>query len=72
VLLCIRDLANKYGLEFERRYSGQAYSNPGAQMMGQGSMALSAGPGGGSSLMYDYIANLFYFGFRKPLIEALK
>ena len=22
--------------------------------------------------MYEYIANLFYFGFRKPLIEALK
>ena len=22
--------------------------------------------------MYDYIASLFYFGFKKPLIEALK
>jgi hypothetical protein len=31
-----------------------------------------AGPGGGSSHMYDYIANLFYFGFKRPLIEALK
>lgn len=22
--------------------------------------------------MYDYIASLFYFGFKKPLIEALR
>ena len=29
-------------------------------------------PGVGSSYMYEYIANLFYFGFKRPLIEALK
>ena len=68
MLLCIRDLARRYGHEFERRYSGS--SHYGAGQMGHHGGQVE--PGGGSSQMYEYIANLFYFGFKKPLIEALK
>lgn len=75
VLLCIRDLAKNYGSEFEKRYStGKlTLSQTAKKELEQASEQVEVtGPGGGSIFMYDYIASLFYFGFKEPLIEALK
>jgi hypothetical protein len=66
VLYCIRDLARKYGEQLEKQYS-----NPG----GVASSAINSNQrlsGGGSIFLYEFIANLFYFGFKKQLINALK
>ena len=86
VLYCIRDLARHYGHVFERRYSqGQPGLTAGGASSGQSGKDMKAAGGGtkdsnmseivpgvGSSHMYEYIASLFYFGFKRPLIEALK
>jgi hypothetical protein len=67
VLYCIRDLARKYGEQLEKRYSmGPSGVASNAINMNQ---RLS---GGGSIQLYEFIANLFYFGFKKQLINALK
>lgn len=65
VLVCIKDLAKNFGREIEQRYSGKKenYHN---QFMEQRL------PGGGHREMYEFIANLFYFGFKKQLIDCLK
>jgi len=42
-----------------------------ASQMNISMMTSMEGPGG-SQQMYDFISNLFYFGFKRPLIEALK
>jgi len=73
VLLCIRDLAKNYGHIFESRYSLKQLSVNGFVQAQQQSLAPPPqGQCGGSLLMYDFICSLFYFGFKKPLIEALK
>ena len=63
VLLCIKDLAKNYGREIEERYGG-AHSKE-LQVMRRL-------PGGGHRQMYEFICNLFYFGFKKQLIDCLK
>jgi hypothetical protein len=75
VLSCIRDLAKNYGCEIEGRYcSGKLTTSMIAQqeLVNIDEQIEVDGPGGGNLFMYDYIASLFYFGFKKPLIEALK
>lgn len=63
VLICIRDLARRYGPEIEKRYS-----DPDSDQ----NLMIQRVPGCGQQLMYQFIANLFFFGFKKQLIDCLK
>lgn len=78
MLLCIKDLAKHYGKEIEERFSkpppaASRDKKPVAQAV---DLPLPANapiiPGLGSNHMYSFITRLFYFGFKRPLIEALK
>jgi hypothetical protein len=56
-------MTRNFGKEIEARYAGP--TNAGTQMM-------QRLPGGGHRQMYEFIANLFYFGFKRQLIDCLK
>ena len=75
VLLCIKDLAKNYGKEIEERFSKappgyveKASKIPEVPMVANAPVI----PGLGSVHMYNFIGSLFFFGFKKPLIECLK
>ena len=75
VLLCIKDLAKNYGNEIEQRFSkgsSSSSNNAGGAIPSSSGSNNQVIPGLGSIHMYHFIARLFYFGFKKPLIEALR
>lgn len=69
VLICIKDLAKNYGDEIEERFSKSKDSRAQIPMNNKGGPVI---PGLGSIHMYHFIANLFYFGFKRPLIDCLR
>jgi hypothetical protein len=78
VLLCIRDLAKNYGRELEARFSkppgghDDTTRRPNTSPPPGSAPGQRATPGLGSIHMYTFIGSLFYFGFKKPLIDCLK
>lgn len=73
-MICIKDLAKGYGKELETRFSkappGYVESNKYPEIPRIANAPII--PGLGSIHMYKFIGSLFYFGFKKPLIDCLK
>lgn len=76
VLICIKDLAKNYGDDIEKYFSRPSPESKKNDKILEYNQNLSRNVkvigGLGSFYMYRFITNLFYFGFNKPLIDALK
>jgi hypothetical protein len=74
VLLCIKDLCKNYGDELIKKFSipPKGYKDDNKDNVPDIPMGSQVIQGLGSIHVYNKIASLFYFGFKKPLIDCLK
>lgn len=72
VLLCIRDLTKFYGKELIKKFSIPPKGFKDESKVPDIPTGSQVIQGLGSIHVYNKIASLFYFGFKKPLIDCLK